>query len=174
MKKNFLFLTVLLVLQNITVAQFDKVSLRVDGLTCSACSYSTQSSILKLDFVDNVKMDLNSHIAIITFKPDKKISIDKIATKVYDAGFSVGTLSAEFNFKSTTLTDGNCFEYNGDLYHFEQIPENTKLDGIKTITFISSKYMTVKEFKKWKKNIKKDACKKPDNFLGKVYNIILA
>ncbi len=173
MKKKFIILFFAIALPGFVNAQFNSVILKVDGLTCSACSFSTQKSILQLDFVDDVKIDLNSHDAIVTFKPAKKISIDKISKKVYDAGFSVGSLDAVFTFNSKEISDSTCFEFEGDIYHFEQMPQKTVLNGITTIKFISEKYMSKSEFKKWKKIIHNDVCKKPDNFSGKMYHVIL-
>lgn len=172
MKKLFLFVFAV-VLQTVTHAQINTVLLKVDGLTCSACSFATQKSILQLDFVEDIKMDLNSHIATITFKPGKKISIQQISKKVYDAGFSVGSMVAVFEFKSNEVSENICFEFEGDLYHFEQMPEKTILNGVASIKFIGEKYMSKSEFKKWKKNLKKDVCKKTENFSGQVYNVIL-
>lgn len=172
MKKIALFLFAVL-FQNILYSQINTVLLKVDGLTCSACSFATQKSILQLDFVEDIKMDLNSHIATITFKTSKKISIQQISKKVYDAGFSVGSMVAVFEFKSNEVSENTCFEFEGDLYHFEQMPEKTVLNGIVSIKFIGDKYMSKSEFKKWKKNIKKEACKKTDNFSGQIYSVIL-
>src|ERR1019366_4464216 len=147
MKKIFILL-LFAASHSFVYAQFNSVLLRVDGLTCSACSFATQQSILKLDFVEDVKIDLNSHDAIVTFKQGKKISIDQIAKKVYDAGFSVGNLRAKFTFNSNNISDSTCFEYAGDIYHFEQLPAKTVLNGIATIQFIGKKYMSIKEYKK--------------------------
>lgn len=171
--KKIVLLLCAVVLQNLMHAQINSVLVKVDGLTCSACSFATQKSILQLDFVADVKMDLNSHIATVTFKPSKKVSIQQISKKVYDAGFSVGSMVAVFEFKSNEVSESTCFEFEGDLYHFEQMPEKTVLNGIASIKFIGEKYMSKSEFKKWKKIVNKDACKKPENFLGEVYSVIL-
>jgi len=172
MKKIF-FLLITIACHSITHAQINKVLLKVDGLTCSACSFATQKSVLQLDFVDDIKMDLNTHMATVTFKPGKKISVQQISKKVYDAGFSVGSLVAVTSFNTKEVSDSTCLDMEGDLYHFEQMPEKTVLNGVTTLKFIGDKYMSKSEFKKWKKDIKKDICKKPDNFSGQVYNVTL-
>ncbi len=51
-----------------TNAQFISAIVGIDGLTCSACSYATEKSILKLIFVDSVYMELDKNIATVFFK----------------------------------------------------------------------------------------------------------
>ena len=58
------------------------------------CSRSVEMSLVKLDFVDRVVMDLNSNQCDLFFNVDKYVSIDKIAQAVVDAGFSVAYLNA--------------------------------------------------------------------------------
>jgi len=130
-------------------AQFSKFFVNVDGLTCSACSFATQKSLLQLDFVADVQMDLNSHIATVTFKEGKKVSVDLVAKKVLDAGFSVGGMSGIFKYKNTDISNDYCFNYEGDNYHFIQVTKQ-KLNGEIKIKFIGDKYMNKSEFKKWK------------------------
>jgi copper chaperone CopZ len=161
MKRYVGIICFLIMINSFARAQFTSVLVAVDGLTCSACSYATQKSILQLDFVADVQMDLNSHVATVTFKPDKKIEIDKIVQKVVDAGFSVGGLTAGFNFKDATVSNDYCMTYEGDTFHFISTKES-KMNGISNIKFIGEKYMRKKDFKKWKGQTS-GACKPPDN-----------
>jgi len=148
MKKYFTILIVSLLIKHSVSAQFSSVLVSVDGLTCAACSYATQKSILQLDFVKDVQMDLNTHVATITFKEGKKVSVDLIAKKVFDAGFSVGSLYGIFNFKSIAISNNYCFNYEGDNYDFIQVKDQ-KLNGEVKIKFAGDRYMRKKELKKW-------------------------
>jgi copper chaperone CopZ len=86
------------------LAQFSKVEIGVDGLTCSMCTRSTELSIRKLDFVDSVKMDLTNTNGVITFKKGMPVSVEKIAQAVKNAGFSVRYLKADFSLASQVLS----------------------------------------------------------------------
>ncbi len=169
MRKYFMVICLLVLTNYFANAQFTSVMVAVDGLTCSACSYATQKSLFELDFVADVQMDLNTHIATVTFKTDKKISIDKIAQKVIDAGFSVGSLNAVFNFKEVTVSNDYCLTYEGDVYRFISTKEKT-LSGSSSIKFIGEKFMRKKDFKKWKGQMS-GTCSSKDsiNSTSKIY-----
>lgn len=107
----FLFFTC-----NLFAARFTSAVIGIDGLTCSACSFSTEQSIRKLDFVENVNMELNENMATITFKKDKEISIDAIVRRVYAAGFSVRSVKAIFILKNRS-SSATMFS-NWVLQHF--------------------------------------------------------
>lgn len=134
-------------------AQFSKVEIGVDGLTCSMCTRSTEMSIRKLDFVDSVKMDLAHTKGVITFKKDMPVSVEKIAKAVKDAGFSVRYLKAGFLFTSQPVNSDGCFTYDNAHYKFIG-KENTILTDEKIMTFIGKEFMPHKEFKKLEKNLK--------------------
>lgn len=134
-------------------AQFSKVEIGVDGLTCSMCTRSTEMSIRKLDFVDSVKMNLANTNGIITFKKGMQVSVEKIAKAVKDAGFSVRYLKAEFQLTSQKVSNGSCFTYNNEQYKFIG-NENNTFTGEKTMTFIGKEFMPPKEHKKWSGKLK--------------------
>jgi len=72
-----------------------KVSLVASGLTCSMCSKAIFKSLTKLDFVDEVKVDIEQSKFVLTFKSGKTVVIDQIKSAVADAGFSVQSLVYE-------------------------------------------------------------------------------
>jgi len=72
-----------------------KVSLVASGLTCSMCSKAIFKALTKLDFVDEVKVDIEQSKFVLTFKSGKTVVIDQIKSAVADAGFSVQSLIAE-------------------------------------------------------------------------------
>jgi copper chaperone CopZ len=72
-----------------------KVSLVASGLTCSMCSKAIFKALTKLDFVDEVKVDIEQSKFALTFKSGKTVVIDQIKSAVADAGFSVQSLVYE-------------------------------------------------------------------------------
>ena len=72
-----------------------KVSLVASGLTCSMCSKAIFKALSKLDFVEDVKVDIEKSMYILAFKNGKKVEIDQIKSAVTDAGFGVQSLVYE-------------------------------------------------------------------------------
>jgi copper chaperone CopZ len=72
-----------------------KVTLTASGLTCSMCSKAIFKALSKLDFVEEVKVDIEKSIYILTFKTGKKVDIDQIKLAVTGAGFGVQSLVSE-------------------------------------------------------------------------------
>jgi copper chaperone CopZ len=135
-------------------AQFTSAELGVDGLTCSACTRSVELSIRKLDFVKDVQMNLDNTVGQITFVPGKHISIEKVAKAVTDAGFSVRYLQATFNTELTIpLKDTHCFIADSVTYQFVK-DSPTKLENGTVLKFIGKKFLSSKEYKKWKTELK--------------------
>ena len=153
--KNCFFILLLLFSAPSANAQFRQAVIGIDGLTCSACSFGTQKSIMRLDFVDSVKMDLNKNIATITFKPGKKVSIDAIVQKVYDAGFSVRSVHAVYEFTDMKAVNDAFFNFEDNAYEFIGLSGERTLNGPVDLTFINEKYISKKEMKKWKDLIAK-------------------
>jgi|ERR1043165_8814641 copper chaperone CopZ len=131
-------------------AQFSSAIVGVDGLTCSACAFSTEKSIRQLEFVDSVKMELSKNMATVYFKKGAPVSIKALAQKVVDAGFAVRSIDAIFEFKGQAVSDGHCMEYENNVYHFIGLKDKRTLDGIKPVQFVGDKFMSRKEFKNWK------------------------
>lgn len=131
-------------------AQFISATIGIDGLTCSACSFSTEKSIRKLHFVDSVYMELDKNIATVYFKKNTIVSIQQLAQKVYDAGFAVRSMYVLFNFSDVTVTNDFCFLYENNIYHFIKVNNEKNLKGVVSIKFIGEKFMTKKEYKIWR------------------------
>ncbi len=72
-----------------------KVSLVASGLTCSMCSKAIFKALTKLDFVDEVKVDIEQSKFVLSFKSGKTVVIDQIKAAVADAGFAVQSLVYE-------------------------------------------------------------------------------
>jgi copper chaperone CopZ len=135
-------------------AQFTFAEIGVDGLTCSQCQRSVEMGIRKLDFVDDVKVNLENTDGKIIFKPGKKISFDKIAKAVTDAGFSVRFIKVNFIFNNLSVSDNFCFLYEENNYQFIK-SGNVILNGEKTIKILGKNFMSPSEYKNMKSDLKK-------------------
>jgi len=148
----FYIIFILFAFSGKTFAQFKWVEIGVDGLTCSQCSRSVEMSIRKLDFVQNVEMNLEQTQGKIIFKDGAKIDVERIAQAVVNSGFSVRYLQAGFYFENIAVSNGYCFPFEGKQYQFIKT-ENKILKGETVIKFIGKKFQSNKEFKKWKADL---------------------
>ncbi len=137
-------------------AQFVSARLDLAGLTCSLCSKSVEKSIRQLDFVENISTDLNSNLSEVVFKPGKKVDISALAQKVYDAGFSVLSLTATFDFSRQAMDDAHSFAFANDRYIFVQDKQEF-LNGKVAFRFVGSKFLSRKEYKDWEKKLPQPA-----------------
>jgi copper chaperone CopZ len=147
-------------------AQFDTVYLGVNGLTCSQCSRSVEMQIRKLEFVADVQMSLERTEGKIILKKNRKPDIDKIAQAVFDAGFSVRYLQADFNIDHSVIQTGTCLRYLGDQYVFTKAPKQP-LTGTVKLKFIGKKFLPKNEYKKMEPYME-NKCGEAE---GKVYHI---
>ncbi len=131
-------------------AQIKSAVIGVDGLTCSACSFATEKSLLKLGTIDSVFMQLEENTATVFFKKNTKVNMTDVARKVVDAGFSVRSMTALINVGQLHVTPDYCWNYQDDIYHFVKMDEPKELNGEVHLKFIGEKFMSSKEFKKWK------------------------
>lgn len=165
MKTHHIILLILLGLCSfVSQAQIKEVEIGVNGLTCSQCTRSVEMSIRKLPFVQDVEMNLEHTNGKISFKPDVRIEIERIAEAVYDAGFSVRGLQATIQFDGTNTS--HCIDISGDTYVFLKA-EVPKQAGNVQVRFIGEKYLLKKEYKSWKPLMKNDC----GNTGGKVYYV---
>ncbi|GAA4329489.1 hypothetical protein GCM10023149_34210 [Mucilaginibacter gynuensis] len=134
MKTLKIFLAIMAISVGVANAQFTKAELQVSGLTCSMCSRATEKALRSLDFISDIKPDLNRNIFVITFKKDAPVNFDMLSKKVENAGFAVNTLKATFNFANTQVSD-NMFNYSGNHFHFVNA-DNKQLNGPVAITFV--------------------------------------
>jgi copper chaperone CopZ len=128
-------------------AQFEKAEVQVSGLTCSMCQLATQKALKTIDFVSDIKADLNKNVFVLTFKKDKPVNFDLIKKKVKDAGFSISKLITTFNFNKISISN-NHFNYDGYNYYLINSPDKM-LTGEVRLTIISSGFIPSAEFKKY-------------------------
>jgi copper chaperone CopZ len=165
---------VLLLLTIITNAQFNRAELKVNGLTCSMCSYATEKQLNTIDFIDSIGNDLDHTTYILYFKKDADINSDLIKSKVEDAGFSIGSLIYTANFTNLKIENNYHLTYKSTLYHFMNVKSVT-LNGDVRLKLIDKGFVSDKEFKRYRKMAEKYPCyqtgKMPD--ADKVYHLTL-
>ncbi|GAA4211818.1 hypothetical protein GCM10022289_41820 [Pedobacter jeongneungensis] len=141
---------------NASAQQISTADLQVTGLTCSMCSNATQKSLETLGFISNVKPDLNKNIFVLTFKKDANVNLDLVRKKVQDAGFSVGSLTANFNFNDVKVDDKGQAVVNGNVYRFVNVKDKT-LSGTIKASVVDKDFISGSAFKKQASTAKSDA-----------------
>lgn len=107
----FLLLFFFSFLANATFAQdMSYVKIGINGLHCSACTFSVEKSLRRLDFVRVVQMDLNKRSGLVYLKEGVPIDFEKIAKAVEGAGFSVR--SFQLIFKDELDANQTCYFEN--------------------------------------------------------------
>jgi copper chaperone CopZ len=127
--------------------QISNAELQVTGLTCSMCAKATETALKRLDFIESIKPDLNKNTFSLSFKDDKKVSLDLIRKKVEEAGFSVGQLTATFNFKNIKVSDNGLARVDGNTYQFINTQQKT-LNGQIKATVVDKDFIPGTAFKK--------------------------
>lgn len=148
MKRYMIYaVAVVLLLANSANAQIIKADVQVSGLTCSMCQLATEKALKTLDFVSDIKPDLNKNIYVVTFKKDKNVNLDQIKNKVKGAGFSVSKLVATVNFDDVKVSNNSQFKYLGNTFHFVNVPSKN-LNGTTRITLLDKGFIPDNTFKK--------------------------
>ena len=145
--KTLKIFIVLLITTISAKAQFTKAELQVSGLTCSMCSKATEKSLRTLEFIGDIKVDLNRNIFLITFKKDAPVNLDQISKKVQNAGFFVNSLKATFNFDGVKVAN-NTFSYAGDNYRLVNGADKT-LSGPVMVTVVDKGFAPAAVYKKY-------------------------
>ncbi|ARS42078.1 hypothetical protein CA265_21430 [Sphingobacteriaceae bacterium GW460-11-11-14-LB5] len=141
---------------NVSAQQISSADLQVTGLTCSMCSNATQKSLETLNFISSVKPDLNKNTFVLTFKKDANINLDMVRKKVQDAGFSVGGLTASFNFNQVKIDDKGQAVVDGTVYRFVNAKSKT-LNGTVKASVVDKNFISGSAFKKQATTANSDA-----------------
>ena len=139
----------------VTLAQqLKSVTIGVDGLHCSACSYSVEKSLYRLDFVQFVDMDLNERKAEVILKKDYEVNYKKLAGAVTNAGFSVRDFY--LNLKSGKKINNDCLEIQAD--HFCLRSTNIEASNSIIVQIMGKKFLSKSMYKSWKKEKEEWQC----------------
>lgn len=139
----FLFL---LTAGRISAQQIASAELQVTGLTCSMCSQATEKSLRSLDFIQDIKPDLNKNIFVISFKKSKPVNIDLIRKKVQDAGFSIGNMTIVFLFSNLKLDENGQAVSGPDVYKFLNA-KNKTLNGEVKASIVDRNFISGASYK---------------------------
>lgn len=129
-------------------ANFVGAKIKVTGVTCSMCSNSVNKALSSLQFVDKIEVDLENAIFNVTFKPNEKVVVDEIKSKVEGAGFSVGELIADFRFTDLAVSKDFHYQFENNTYHFVNVKEQN-LNNVIAIRFVDKGLTSTKEYKKY-------------------------
>jgi len=132
----------------VSFSQFVSIEIGVSGLTCSACTRSVEKNIRKLDFIKEVKVNLEQANGKIVLKDGANVSIDKVARAVENAGYSVNYLKAVFHFQSLAVSDNFCYTFQSTQFQFVKVGNRT-LSGDVELKVIGKSFMNGKEYKTW-------------------------
>jgi copper chaperone CopZ len=146
--KTICTILLLSLLSGKALANFTGAKLKVTGVTCSMCSNSVHKALSSLSFVDKINVDLENAVFELTFKPNEKVVIDDVRKKVEGAGFSVGELTADFNFNNVDIKKDYHYQFEGNTYHFVNVPAQN-LDKCITIKFVDKGLTSNKEYKRY-------------------------
>jgi len=137
---------ILLMVGKVSAQQISSAELQVTGLTCSMCSQATEKSLRSLDFVENIKADLNKNLFEISFKKDKAVNIDLIRKKVQDAGFSIGNMTAMFSFNNLKVNENGQAAAGTAAYQFLNARDKT-LNGEVKVSVVDKNFISGPAFK---------------------------
>ncbi len=146
MKKTMLVLIAAIV----TVAgysQFSKATLQASGLTCSMCSKAVKVALEKVDFVQEVKVNIKNQEYSVAFKEESKPDFDALKKAVEDAGFSVASLKVTGNFSNLNVEKDKHLQIDGKNFHFVNT-DNKVLNGEQTFTIVDKNFVSAKDYKK--------------------------
>jgi len=162
---------------NVSAQQISTADLQVTGLTCSMCSNATQKSLETLNFISSVKPDLNKNIFVLTFKKDANINLDLVRKKVQDAGFSVGGLTASFNFNQVKIDDKGQAVVDGNVYRFVNAKSKT-LNGTIKASVVDKNFISGSAFKKQATTANSDAYASGTGIVNgkktRIYHLVLS
>jgi copper chaperone CopZ len=147
MKTLKIFIALFILSVGAANAQFTKAELQVSGLTCSMCSKATEKSLRTLNFIGDIKVDLNKNVFVITFKKDMPVNLEQISKKVQNAGFFVNNLKVTFDFDKVKVNN-NTFVYAGNTYKLINGTDKT-LSGPVAVTIVDKGFVSSSAYKKY-------------------------
>jgi copper chaperone CopZ len=137
MKLKIWFLACSFVLASGINAQIKSAEVLASGLICSMCSKAIFKALSQLDFVDTVKVNIETSVYQLSFKKDSVASIEGIRDAVYDAGFSIAKLAITADWKDQTAVKDLVFNDFG--YQFKWQTKTNKTLSNKQKVYIINK-----------------------------------
>lgn len=117
-------------------AQIKSAEVLASGLTCSMCSKAIFKALSQLDFVDTVKVNIETSVYQLSFKKDSAVKIEGIRDAVYDAGFAIAKLSITADWKDKSAVKDLVFNDLG--YQFKwQTKVNKTLSSNQKVVIVN-------------------------------------
>ncbi len=117
-------------------AQIKSAEIQASGLTCSMCSKAIYKALEKVQFVDTVKVNIETSTFLLEFKKDQKIQIEALRDAVYDAGFAIEKLALLMSFTDKVAVKETVFENAG--YQFKwQLKANKPLKSEQKVFIVN-------------------------------------
>jgi copper chaperone CopZ len=148
MKTSLIVLLIAFASLNDVRAQLISADIGINGMTCSMCARGTEATLRRLDFIDTMWVDLNALVAHIKFKKNTDAPIEALVSSVEDAGFTVRSITAIFNFHNQHIANDDHLTVGSDVLNFVGTGEQV-LNGPITLRFIDKPFVNKKEFKEW-------------------------
>lgn len=133
MKLKLLFVACSFVLVGSINAQIKSAEVLASGLTCSMCSKAIFKALSQLDFVDTVKVNIETSVYQLSFKKDSAVKIEGIRDAVYDAGFAIAKLSITADWKDKTAVKDLVFNDLGYQFKWQTKVNKTLLSNQKVV-----------------------------------------
>ncbi len=67
----------------------DSLRLTVDGMVCSLCAYGVERRLEKLGQVEQVQVNLDSGLVVVSLKPGAAVSDSTLAEEIRKSGFAL-------------------------------------------------------------------------------------
>ena len=80
----------------------NSISFKVDGLTCSMCSFSVKKSLEKVHFIEKAEANIETVSYEVIFKKDSFVDFYAIENAILDAGFAINKESVIVDKKNST------------------------------------------------------------------------
>jgi copper chaperone CopZ len=136
MKLKLLFVACSFLFAGSINAQIKSAEVLASGLTCSMCSKAIFKALSQLDFVDTVKVNIQTSVYQLSFKKDSAVKIEGIRDAVYDAGFAIAKLSITADWKEKTAVKDLVFNDLG--YQFKwQTKVNKALSSHQKVVIVN-------------------------------------
>lgn len=132
--------------------QILSAEVKANGLVCSLCSRSIEMSLMKLDFIEKVEVDLQNTTTLLSFKAGKEVDIGKITRAVEKAGFSVGSMKIEYRIPPVSDNSNGCIAEGPIVFQLLNHPRD-QISGIVKFIVIGPEFMAKEDFRSWEKKI---------------------
>jgi copper ion binding protein len=73
-------------------AEYVKVELQVDGMTCTGCEKTIEANVNKLDGIESIKADHEAGKAILSYD-EANVDIEKVKKVMSDKGYTVTAIN---------------------------------------------------------------------------------